>query len=41
MLSQLKKFDMSIGQCAEGYRTAQLLKNLGIADEGDDKETVC
>ena len=29
----VKKSGISVGQCAQGYRTLQLMKNLGIEDE--------
>jgi hypothetical protein len=34
----VKKSGMSMGQCARGYRIAQLMKNLGIADDTGDNE---
>ncbi len=32
----VNKSDISVGQCAQGYRMVQLMKNLGVADEDDD-----
>ena len=34
----VKKSDISIEQCAEGYRMKNLMKNLGITDDSNDDE---
>jgi hypothetical protein len=34
----VKKSGISIGQCAEGYRMVQLMKNLGITVEGNEDD---
>src|SRR4029079_12017586 len=39
--TEVRKMGMTIQQCAQGFRTAQMLKNFGIQDEFDgdiDKE---
>jgi len=36
--TEVKKAGMSIGQCAQGYRMFQLMKNLGIDVDDDDNE---
>ncbi|HEY6537379.1 MAG TPA: hypothetical protein VIY08_16535 [Candidatus Nitrosocosmicus sp.] len=35
---EVKKAGMSIGQCAQGYRMFQVMKNLGITDDDDDND---
>jgi hypothetical protein len=33
----VKKSGMNIGQCAQGYRMVQLMKNLGIEDDNNQE----
>ena len=35
---EVKKAGMSIGQCAQGYRMFQVMKNLGITDDDDEND---
>ena len=36
----VKKSDITIEQCAEGYRMKNIMKNLGITDDIDDENVV-